>query len=148
MNGTDFPKTVTELEHWMKEHCYNFESYSINGNSIYEGFGIEKSGNIFVWYYTERGQQQNLEYFGSETEIVQYAYNVIKNDQWARAHLIGFSNDLSKIVQLKKELDAINIQYIYDEIPYYGNGKPAYRVFVLGCDIKKAIHLKKNYFNK
>lgn len=146
MNETDFPKTVSELEHWMKEHCYNFESYSINGNSIYEGFGIEKSGNMFIWYYTERGQQQNLEYFGSETEIVQYAYNEIKSDQWARRHLIGFSSDLSKIIQLKKELDNINLKYICDEIPYYGNGKPAYRVFVLGCDIRKTIHLKKRYF--
>lgn len=148
MNETDFPKTVSELGHWMKEHCYNFESYSINGNSIYEGFGIENSGNMFIWYYTERGQQQNLKYFGLETEIVQYAYNEIKSDQWARTHLIGFSSDLSKIIQLKKELDNINIQYIYDEIPYYGNGKPAHRVFVLGCDIRKTIHLKKKYFTE
>jgi len=76
-----------------------------------------------------------------------YAYNEIKSDQWARTHLIGFSSDLSKMVQLKKELDNINIQYTYDETPHYRNGKPAYRVFVLGCDIRKTIHLKKSYFD-
>jgi len=103
------PKTVTELENWMKAHCYNFESYSITGNSIYEGFGIDKSGTIFIWYYT------------------------------------GFCSDLSKTVLLKKELDTMNIKYLYDEIPYYGNRKPIYRVFVLGCDIKKTIHLKEKY---
>jgi len=139
------PKTVTELENWMKAHCYNFESYSISGNSIYEGFGIDKSGTIFIWYYTERGQQQSLKYFGSEAEIVQHAYNEIKSDQWARTHLVGFCSDLSKTVLLKKELDTMNIKYMYDEIPYYGNRKPVYRVFVLGCDIKKTIHLKEKY---
>lgn len=108
---------------------------------------LKNPKNMFIWYYTERGQQQNLKYFGSETEIVQYAYNEIKSDQWARTHLIGFCSDLSKILQLKKELDNLNIQYIYDEIPYYGNDKLAYRVFVLGCDIKKAVHLKKSYFD-
>ena len=26
------PETEIELENWMKENCYNFNSYSINGN--------------------------------------------------------------------------------------------------------------------
>jgi hypothetical protein len=37
----------------MKENCFNFEAYSINGNSIYEGFGIDRLGGLFAWYYTD-----------------------------------------------------------------------------------------------
>ena len=55
-NG-NIPKTEKELEEWMKANCANFNSYSINGNAIYEGFGIEIIGGTFIWYYTERGQK-------------------------------------------------------------------------------------------
>ena len=57
------PQTEIELENWMKLNCYNFDSYSINGNFIYEGFGIEKNGSLYVWYYTEKGNKNNLEIF-------------------------------------------------------------------------------------
>ena len=43
-NG-NIPKTEKELEEWMKANCANFNSYSINGNAIYEGFGIEIIGD-------------------------------------------------------------------------------------------------------
>jgi hypothetical protein len=52
-------KTEIELENWMKENCFNFNRYSINGSSIYEGFGIDKSVGLYTWYYTERGQKDN-----------------------------------------------------------------------------------------
>ena len=41
------PETEIELENWMKENCYNFNSYSINGNFIWEGFGIDKNEPVF-----------------------------------------------------------------------------------------------------
>jgi hypothetical protein len=90
----DVPATVKELKRWMKQHCFNFNSYSIHGNTIYEGFGIDTSGGVYAWYYTERGQQRDLEYFSSEQEIVLYAFNKIRSDSWARTHMIGFG-DLS-----------------------------------------------------
>ena len=40
-------KTVTELEKWLKENCYPMNSYSINGNAIYEGYGLENNGGLF-----------------------------------------------------------------------------------------------------
>jgi hypothetical protein len=83
MNSNYIPKTEIELENWMKANCFNFNYYSINGNIINEGCGIEKSGELYIWYHTERGQKDNLKYFISESEIVEYAFNEIKSDKWA-----------------------------------------------------------------
>ncbi|WP_263602362.1 hypothetical protein [Chryseobacterium sp. PET-29] len=148
MDTNYLPNTIRELEYWMKEHCFNFNSYSINGNPIYEGMGIEQSGNHFTWYYTERGQKQVLETFNTEAEITAYAFNQIKSDKWAKTHCIGFSADIGKITDLKNKLASMNIEYFEDKIPYYGLERPVYRVFVLGCDILKTEHLKKKYWTE
>jgi len=66
-------KNITELEKWLKENCYPMNSYSINGNAIYEGFGLENNGGLFQWFYTERGDKQTLEHFATEKEAVEYA---------------------------------------------------------------------------
>lgn len=144
----NIPTTIPELEHLMKEHCFNFNSYSINGNPIYEGLGIDQSGGVFTWYYTERGQKQVLETFNTEAEITAYAFNQIKSDKWAKTHCIGFSADIGKIIDLKNTLAQMNIKYFEDQIPYYGIERPVYRVFVLGCDILKTEKLKKKYWTE
>ncbi len=148
MDSNYLPRTESELEKWMKENCLNFNSYSINGNSIYEGYGIDNSGGLFIWYYTERGQKNNLKYFKSEPEIIEYAFNQIKSDKWAKTHCIGFSTDLNKINDLKSELQKIKTEFFEDKIPYYGPDRPVYRVFVLGCDIQKTEYLKEKYWTE
>ncbi len=148
MGSNYLPKTKIELENWMSENCFNFNSYSINGNSIYEGFGIDKSGGLFIWYYVERGKRDNLKYFNSENEIVEHAFNQIKSDKWAKKHCIGFSINVNKITELKSELQKMNIEFFEDKIPYYGVDKPAYRVFVVGCDIQKTEYLKEKYYTE
>ena len=148
MDSDYIPKTEIELENWMKENCFNFNSYSINGNSIYEGFGIDKTGGLYIWYYTERGQKNNLNYFKSEPEIVEYAFNQIKSDKWAKTHCIGFSTDLNRINDLKSELQKINVEFFNDKITYYREGRPVYRVFVFGCDIQKTEYLKEKYWTE
>ncbi|MRX47820.1 hypothetical protein [Pedobacter puniceum] len=148
MDSVYIPKTEIELENWMKENCFNFNSYSINGSSIYEGFGIDKSGGLYIWYYTERGQKDNLKYFKSEIEIVEYAFNQIKSDKWAKTHCIGFSTDINKINDLKNILETMETVYFEDKIPYYEIDRPVYRVFVLGCDIKKTEYLKEKYWTE
>ena len=146
MNDSTIPKTEVELENWMKQNCYNFNGYSINGNSIFEGFGIDKSGELYIWYYTERGEKNNLEYFRTESEIVHFAFNQIKSDKWAKTHCVGFVFDKKESDNLAKILEEENVEYFQDEIPYYGFEKPAYRTFVLGCDIKRVSHVKKKYY--
>jgi len=146
MSEQQSPVTQEGLENWMKENCYNFNNYSINGNFIHEGFGIDKFGSLFLWYYTERGNKETLEYFQSEAEIISHALSQIKNDNWARTHCIGFTTNISE----KKELEGIlknkDVEYFQDEIPYYGAGRPVYRTFVLGCAINKTKHLKDKFY--
>lgn len=148
MDSNYLPKTETELENWMKENCFNFNSYSINRNDIYEGYGIDNSGGLYIWYYTERGQKDNLKYFNSEPEVIEYAFNQIKSDKWAKTHCIGFSTDLNKINELKSELQKMKTEFFEDKIPYYGQDRPVYRLFVLGCDIKTTEYLKEKYWTE
>ena len=123
--GKNFnPKTEIELEKWMKENCFNFNSYSINGNAIYEGYGVDKFGGLFIWYYTERGQKNNLKYFQTEQEIIEHAYNQINLDKWAKTHCIGFTTDESESLELEDKLYEMQIEFIKDEIPYYGLQRP------------------------
>lgn len=70
-----------------KDNAYHFNGYSINGNAIDEGFGIDKSDGLFIWYYTERGQKDNQKYFRTENEAVAFAFNQIKADKWTKAQL-------------------------------------------------------------
>ncbi|MFC4687744.1 hypothetical protein ACFO4P_12440 [Epilithonimonas pallida] len=140
------PQTEIELENWMKNNCYNFNSYSINGNFIWEGFGIEKDGSLFHWYYTERGEKNILETFRTEQEIIEFVYNQLKTDKWAKTHCIGFGFDKNEVEQLVKILNEMNVEYFQDQIPYYTD-KSTYRTFVLGCDILKVENLKTKYYN-
>jgi hypothetical protein len=140
------PQTEIELENWMKSNCYNFNSYSINGNFIWEGFGIERNGPLFHWYYTERGEKNILETFRTEQEIIAFVYNQLKTDKWAKTHCIGFGFDKTETEQLANILNEMNIEYFQDQIPYYPD-KPAYRTFILGCDILKVENLKTKYYN-
>ena len=142
------PKTKKELAQWMKDNCYKFDSYSINGNSIYEGYGIGRSGVSFFWYFTERGSRKPLQYFDSEEEVIAHAYKQIKSDKWARSHCIGFTENRAEAMELVRKLQAMNIEYFEDDIPYHGPDRPTYRVFVFGCDVKKVGDLKELYYHE
>lgn len=139
------PKTQKDLSLWMEENCYNLMGYSIAQNSISEGFGIEKVGEIYIWYYTEYGKKENLKYFKTEEDIVEYAFNQIKTDKWAKANCIGFGNSENESYELAKILDELNIEYFQDKIPF--SNKPIFRTFVFGCHIKKLEFLKSKYYH-
>lgn len=147
MDNNDSPKTQAELEGWMKEHCYNFNEYSINGNHIHEGFGIDTVDGRYRWYYTERGQKSSIMQFQSEAEIVAYAFDQIKTDRWAKTHCIGFTTEKEELHELQHILEGQNIEFIQDEISsFYGPGRGVYRTFVLGCDIDKTRYLQEKYY--
>ena len=78
---------------------------------------------------------------------MEFAFKQIKSDKWAMTHLIGFQFDKGKSKVLEQILTELDIEFIQDEIPYSWKGM-AYRVFVLGCDIKKTEHLKEMFYDK
>ena len=116
-------------------------SYSINGNSIYEGRGLEKNGNLYEWFYTERGEKQILEHFDTEKKAVQFALKEIKADSHANRNLIAMIKEKQELEKLISELKNREIKYWTDYIPYGGNNDWRTRVFVVGCGIKKATDL-------
>lgn len=140
------PLTVEELEEWMKANYYNFNSYALHGGNAIEGFGIEVWGGKYVWYYAERGIKTPDKYFRTEQEIVEYAYQQIRNDKWAQSHCIGFTCDQYLADELVKTLDGMGIEYFRDKIPYTAE-RYAHRIFVFGADICKTSHLKEKYYH-
>lgn len=139
-------KTCLELEQWLGENCYHFNGYSINGNSIYEGFVLDKFETIYRWYYIERGQKGVIQYFKTELEAVIFAFQHITADKLAKTHCIGFTRSQVKANQLIGILEDLKIDYTEDKIPYGGVQKPVYRIFIVGCAILKVGYLKKDYF--
>ncbi len=131
-------KTELELEQWMKENCYPMNGYSINGNFIYEGFGIENNGGLYQWYYTERGDKRTLEYFATEKDAVKYALRVIKTDEHANRNYIGMYKSDQEVEQILSELKNRGIEYWTDKIPYGGINDWRIRIFVIGCGINNA----------
>ncbi len=140
--------SIEKLYQWMIEHCYNFNSYSIKGNSISEGFILSYKNNIYTWSYTERGQVNLIKKFKTEEEAVRHAFNIINNDKWAKSHLLGFTANQNLHQELIESLHQLKIDFFKDEIPYSNNNKIVYRTFVLGCNIKQIEHLRIKHLEK
>lgn len=73
--------TIQQLNDWMTAHCYN-DSYAIGNRIIHEGYGLTTAGDLYVWYYTERGARDNLNYFQTEHEAVDFAFRAITAINW------------------------------------------------------------------
>ena len=137
--------TLKELDQWMTNNCYRNDSYAIAGRKIYEGFGLEKRSDKYIWYYTERGQEQIVEEFINEFDAVKYAHTKIINDKFADRHMIAFYSTKKDISSLLKELANRSISYQTGEL-YYRQNDYRTMVFVFGCDVKKVQDLKKKYY--
>ncbi|MCB0521324.1 MAG: hypothetical protein H6577_04555 [Lewinellaceae bacterium] len=140
------PQSVADLAQWMKDHCFNFNHYSIGGNAIHEGYGIEKWGGLYIWYYSEKGRRDNLQYFQSEKDITEYAFGKITADIWARAHCIGLTKNAVKAGELAGILQSMGVEYKQDTIPEAGSEKPLILTYIFGCDVRKTETLKAIYF--
>jgi hypothetical protein len=139
------PKTVEELLNWLSTNCYA-DTYAIGKIRIFEGYGLDSNNGTYIWYYTERGQRQDLECFANEEAAVAYAFRIIKSDVYANRHLIGFVKTQSELQSLMQELDNRGINYFTDVL-FYSNQPPRdrFRVFVFGCDVQKVLDLEKLY---
>jgi hypothetical protein len=69
--------TFKELEEWMLQN--NIENTFTPGSRYVtdEGEGLEEITGLFIWYYIERGERNNLKYFKSEAEAVQFLYQYL-----------------------------------------------------------------------
>jgi hypothetical protein len=139
------PTTIDELLRWLRSNCYA-DNYAIGGIMIDEGYGLDHNGSVYTWYYTERGQRQDLMSFNDEKTAVAYAFEVIKADLYADRHMIGFVASTRARDHLRRELEKRNINY-FDDVILYSNEPPQnrYRVFVFGCDKLKVDDLKQHY---
>lgn len=135
-------QSISDLENWMYENCYG-ESYAIGSRNIYEGFGLKKENENYIWYFTERGQDNDLKKFTSEKEAVDYAYHQIKSDKYASRHLLAMVKEKREAENIQSALTARKIAFETDTIPYGGLQDMRVRIFVFGCDIKRASDLKK-----
>ena len=138
-------KTLKDLDDFMKTNCYNLDIYSINKQPKYDGFGIEKWGELFVWFYVERGERENLNYFSTEQEATKFVYGIISKDAFAKSNLLTSIEDPILKEELKEELKLKEIEYWTDNIPHLGKHNILTRFFVVGCDIKKTTNLKTKF---
>ncbi len=105
----------------------------------------KKTDHFFIGTILNEEKKNILETFRTEQKIIEFAYNQLKTDKWAKTHCIGFGFDKNEAEQLRKILNEMNVEYFQDQIPYYPD-KPTYRTFVLGCGILKVENLKTKYY--
>ncbi len=131
-------KTLEELKNYLVTNCYNTSHYSILNEIITEGFGVIVSGNLYIWYYIENNNRTNLEYFESEEKIVEFAYEIITKDKYASSNLLlSLFDDNQKLQKIISELEANDIKFWIEEIKQIGLYSKMFRVFIVGCDIKR-----------
>ncbi|WP_395057913.1 hypothetical protein [Flavobacterium sp.] len=131
------PRTIKELKKYMIDNCYNCDLYAVIDKQKHDGFGLEEWGELYVWYYVERGNRENINYFNAEEKAVEYIYDVLLTDKFARSHFFKLIDDPLKKNELVNSLNNKKIEFWTDEIPYLGIDGKATRFFIVGCDIKK-----------
>jgi hypothetical protein len=135
--------TIKELEDWMVENCMNNKITPGNRFETDDGVGLEKYGDLYIWYHSERGEKENLNYFNTEKEATEFLYEYLRKDKYANSHLVGNFKDQNLKNEIIAELTNRNIKYWNDEISYLSFN--IYRFFVYRCDIKKVADLKEKY---
>jgi hypothetical protein len=137
--------TIKELEDWMVENCMNNKITPGNRFETDDGVGLEKYGDLYIWYHSERGEKENLKFFNTEKEATEFLYEYLRKDKYANSHLVGRFKDRNLKSELIIELKKRNIKYWNNEISQWGINKNIMNVFVYRCDIKKVIDLKEKY---
>ena len=137
--------TIKELEDWMVENCMNNKITPGNRFETDDGVGLEKYGDLYIWYHSERGEKENLKYFNTEKEATEFLYEYLRKDKYANSHLVGRFKDRNLKSELIIELKKRNIKYWNSEITQWGINNNIMSVFVYRCDIKKVTDLKEKY---
>ena len=120
-------------EKLLAEGCTK-SSFSIH-SSQHDALCLAKRGDIWVIYYSERGQDYSPEFEStSEEDACQFFYKLVMEQQhW---HIVGFFKNEGEAKALEAKLKLIGVESIRNDIPAYKHrDDPRYRVFVVGKDI-------------
>ncbi len=129
-----------ELAERLAEEGFNSLFYCIGAgwHRLADGFALDKAGDVYEWFYVERGQKGAVErVFASEEEACRFAYEALSKDKWARSHMVGMFESERDAAELARALSLEGIYSETDRIPYGGLDDPRFRVFVYGRDVFK-----------
>lgn len=138
-------ETIKELEKYLEDNCYSFNGLSIGNHRAQEGYIIEFESGAYNFSYSERGKKRVIKSYGTEKELVEYAYETITKNKWANAHLLVCVYSEAEILEVEGILKSYNIDFARNDIPNYKDGRRAYRIFVFGRDILRLNEIKKKY---
>ena len=138
-------KTIQELEQYLEENCYNFDSITIGRHYAYEGLVVKFCALGYCLFSSERGRETLLKAFPTEEELVAYTLAQLDKDPWNKAHIVAFTFDQKQIKKAEFKLKWMGIQYKRNDIPNFRAGQIAYRIFVYGRDILRLDDFKKQY---
>ena len=110
-------KTIQELEQYLEENCYNFDSITIGRHYAYEGYVVKSCALGYCLFSSERGRET----------------------------LLAFTLDQKQIKRAEFKLKLMGIRYKRNDIPGYRSGQTAYRIFVYGRDILRLEGFKRQY---
>ena len=140
-------KTIQELEQYLEENCYSFDSITIGRHYAYEGLVVKNCALGCCLFSSERGHETLLKAFQSEEELVRYTLAKLDRDPWSKAHIVAFTFDQQQIQKAESELKWMRIRYKRNDILYRA-GQTAYRIFVYGRDILRLEQFKQQYMQR
>ena len=140
-------KTIQELEQYLEENCYSFQSITIGRHYAYEGLVVKSCALGYCLFSSERGRETLLKAFSTEEELVAYTLSKLDKDPSSKAHMVAFTFDKKQIKKAEFQLKWMRIRYKRNDIPYRA-GQTAYRIFVYGRDILRLEQFKKQYIQR
>ena len=138
-------KTIQELEQYLEENCYNFDSITIGRHYAYEGYVVKSCALGYCLFSSERGRETLLKAFPTEEELVAFTLAKLDKDPWCKAHMVAFTLDKKQIQKAGFKLKLMGIRYKRNDILGYRSGQTAYRIFVYGRDILRLEEFKRQY---
>ena len=141
-------KTIQELEQYLEENCYSFDSITIGRHYAHEGLVVKNCALGYCLFWSERGHETLLKALQTEEELVRYTLAELDADPWCKAHIVAFTFDQKQIQKAESELKWMGIQYRRNDIPNFCAGQTAYRIFVYGRDILRLDDFKKQYMQR
>ena len=73
--------TISELENWMSKNGIKNTFTPKNRFVSDEGLGLEIIDGLYILYFIERGERQNIEYFKTEKDVAEFIFDFLKSGE-------------------------------------------------------------------